>query len=64
MNYTATSNQHHALAPLPLEKDPLVATVQEVGKTTEPGWMFWGGKSLFYLPGFQPQIMQPIPLSL
>jgi hypothetical protein len=43
MNYIATSNQHHALAPLSLEKEPLVATVQEVGQTTEPGWMFWGG---------------------
>jgi len=27
MNYTATSNQHHALTPLPLKKDPLVAIV-------------------------------------
>lgn len=63
MNYSATSNQHHALAPLPLQKDPLVATVQEDGRTTKPIWMFWK-KNLFYLPGFQPQIMQPIPWSL
>jgi len=63
MNYTATSNQHHALAPLPLEKEPLVATVQEVGQTTETSWMFWK-KNLFYLPEFQPQTMQPIPWSL
>jgi len=46
MNYTAISNRHHTLAPLPLEKKPLVATVQEVGQTTEPCWMFWGKKSL------------------
>jgi hypothetical protein len=49
MNYTATSNQHHALAPLPLEKEPLVATVQEVGRTTEAGWMIWGKKNSLLL---------------
>ena len=54
MNYTATSDQHHALAPLPLEKEPLVTTVQEVGRTTEPGWMFWK-KISSTCPNFNPR---------
>ena len=57
--------QPHASAALLPGRESLVYIRKEAGFAPEPVWTFWRGEnSLFFLPGFEPRIIQFIARSL
>jgi len=58
------SGWHYTQVALPLGKEPLIPIEWEAGWASEAVQAFWRNESLFSFPGFKPQLVQAVALSL